>query len=732
MGRQNVCIFTDGSTWAGVNYSGVGIYVTCDSKSLLQYGFAVLSNGDNFHAEVAGVTVAAWAAVDTLSCTIYTDSLATIEAVKAPRSDRAWGRTPSRGWIKRLHHLLVKHPHIQLQFVKGHTGNQDWYSKGNQMADTLAKKANAPTTDGITLDDGGVYLTLNGRLNFSGIKEEINQVMRAQRQEALHKLHQQSATISAFPTQYTRVAADIRAGCVSRDKESLWSFFVLATLRWILPPPAAGPSPFCNLCHSYSIASIDHYMECKALDKFHRQMELSVHGALRSIGVPLPLIKESTDWASKNFLCDPSIKGRIKEWGVSGRHLRILARRYLRRIWPQIPIPSEFALRVNQLVADVKCNCQKTHVCELKNCWTTPPDLLSIMAQEFNLQVEGCADPLHLTNVLPRYVSATAEHGFFGAEHDVLTANLSGVNTYLNPPFTGRRGNNNQHFISILIQKWATMVKAEKPTRAVMLIPEPTAGDGHVFLQEALKAGGRQFFSIERNQSCFWSALAYKVENPDTWGVYTGRVHFVLFQNVAAEILSPISGETLNQRLGQWAAARKVVHTFHPIMFKSQSKESEWAEVPEDYSILRLYGRTPPSNDQVDFHVRKKSMRKWIQDINTKADRLAMMAGFIPKSLHYMIRHFRPTSYREDENLLRLKILEANEKTYHVYCRMKSRWDKMTKFLEKEDSRKEKKISKTSKIYPTTAKPKIKESKTKKSTNIHAEHQDRKRKRKLT
>ena len=54
------------------------------------------SNGDNFHAEVVGVTVAAMAAVEANSCIIYTDSLATINAVKAQRTDRAWVRTPSR------------------------------------------------------------------------------------------------------------------------------------------------------------------------------------------------------------------------------------------------------------------------------------------------------------------------------------------------------------------------------------------------------------------------------------------------------------------------------------------------------------------------------------------------------------------------------------------------------------------------------------------------------------
>ena len=57
----------------------MGIYVVQEHKEIFSGGFPVMSNGDNFHAEVVGVTVAVWAAVDAESCTVYTDSLATIQ-----------------------------------------------------------------------------------------------------------------------------------------------------------------------------------------------------------------------------------------------------------------------------------------------------------------------------------------------------------------------------------------------------------------------------------------------------------------------------------------------------------------------------------------------------------------------------------------------------------------------------------------------------------------------------
>ena len=161
-GRDSVNVFTDGSTWKGKSYSGVGIYATQNNEPIYQGGFSIQSNGDNFHAEVVGVTVAAMAAVETISCIIYTDSLATINAVKGQRTDRAWVRTPSRGWLRQLQDILVKNPHVTLEFTKGHTGKEDWQSKGNEMADILAKKYNLCSTELMTLDAGGVYLTLGG------------------------------------------------------------------------------------------------------------------------------------------------------------------------------------------------------------------------------------------------------------------------------------------------------------------------------------------------------------------------------------------------------------------------------------------------------------------------------------------------------------------------------------------------------------------------------------------
>ena len=302
---------------------------------------------------------------------------------------------------------------------------------------------------------------------------------------------------------------------------------------------------------------------------------------------------------------------------------------------------------------------------------------------------------------------------------------LSGVNTYLNPPFTGRIAweGKSQHVITVLIQKWRRMIKEDKPTRAVMLIPEPTDADGGQFLQEAVKAGGQVFLSIQNGQRFFLSPIAHKYEKAESWGNYSGRIHFVLFQNQAAGILYPIHSSSLSERIKQWAEKRSINYKQYQISSSVRRTQTVPMNSREHCSILRFYHRIEPQKGQLDCAVRNKKMRKWIEEIN-QADRVAMMAGFIPTSLHEMIRHFRPQTYKEDEKKLRLIILEAHEKTYNLYSSMKKRWDLILQMAEK--GKKKEKIK-----FPTQ--PAIEEKKErtrKRSTNVHTDYQDQKKKRK--
>jgi len=163
-------------------------------------------------------------------------------------------------------------------------------------------------------------------------------------------------------------------------------------------------------------------------------------------------------------------------------------------------------------------------------------DLVSALARCFNLQVEGCADPLHLTDVLPRYASPWEEDRLFGAEHDVFKLDLSGTNTYINPPFSGKKAVNGKptHVIEVLLRRWAAWCQGDVPTRAVFLIPEPDQPNGREFLGLAESLGGFCFLSFSKGSFGFLPTNAFASNSPVSPGPYSGKVHFVLFQNKAA------------------------------------------------------------------------------------------------------------------------------------------------------------------------------------------------------
>ena len=129
------------------------------------------------------------------------------------------------------------------------------------------------------------------------------------------------------------------------------------------------------------------------------------------------------------------------------------------------------------------------------------------------LQVEGCADPLHLSDLLPRYVSANQDDIFFGAEHDILKTNLSGTNTFVNPPFSGR--------VAVGLKFTPFYVGESPPTRCVFVVPEPNRVGGREFLEEGKGWVGSLFFRVISIVFRFGPRI------PSVWRILSPLVHTV-------------------------------------------------------------------------------------------------------------------------------------------------------------------------------------------------------------
>src|ERR1700684_1175100 len=116
---------------------------------------------------------------------------------------------------------------------------------------------------------------------------------------------------------------------------------------------------------------------------------------------------------------------------------------------------------VNGSLRRYKCNCNKRHSCELRNCWATPPSLLNLLQKHFCLEVEGMADVLHHSSNLKEWFSLYPEDKVFGAKHDFFKQDLTGKNTYVNPPFNTFE--NKQNLIEKVIKKVSDSVRSNLP-----------------------------------------------------------------------------------------------------------------------------------------------------------------------------------------------------------------------------------------------------------------------------
>src|SRR3984957_17786152 len=124
-------------------------------------------------------------------------------------------------------------------------------------------------------------------------------------------------------------------------------------------------------------------------------------------------------------------------------------------------------LRKNILYCIKRYDCRCGSTCQLRNCWSTPHALLEILQKHLPLEVEGMYDSLHHSTLFGTWISAYKSDKSFGALFDIFTQPLSGRNTYINPPFNNLGTQENA--ISRIIKKIAEDLKADKPTRAVLL-----------------------------------------------------------------------------------------------------------------------------------------------------------------------------------------------------------------------------------------------------------------------
>jgi len=533
-----VQFFTDGSTKQNNYVSGIGIFIV---QLDLNIHISIDTNGNNYFAEIMAITICAVAAnsanIDKVE--ILTDSKSSLESICKFKSDRNWTRTPLRGWVALLSQNLSEK--IKLIYVPSHVGVTDLNSFGNNRADALAKltKVNRYIPFGLP-DFCGAYIYINNVIQTSGIKNDAKKCTINIRKPLLNKYKQQTLTIIKAKHS-DKIKDKIYKYCMENN-EKLWSFWILATLRWLIPAPFVT----CNYCFSNEKFNTYHLNQCPILKNYNNELNQNFIKLLKDLKIPnknIKQMKSNEDIENEKvniFLSEPLIKLCIKS-KFQESYLFNLAKRYI-NTKPLILSSLDFVNNVNRLTENIECKCIKYHKCYLKNCWSTPLKLMEILKYHFKLEVEGCADPLHLSHLLSRFVSNDENDKFFGGEYDILKFNLAGNCTYINPPFAQfvLYNNENLHIINALIKHIIKWINSNQSTRIILLIPETPHVNGKEFINNATNAGGKIIFSFSPSTLSFIPPSYYsdgKLINQ----CYFGWIHLVLFENQMAIKCFPYS-----------------------------------------------------------------------------------------------------------------------------------------------------------------------------------------------
>src|ERR1700722_15909220 len=98
----------------------------------------------------------------------------------------------------------------------------------------------------------------------------------------------QRLTLKKHRTTYSIFQKTVRKHAIESGNEKLWSYFILATLRWFTPPKKLLSYPDCVLCPLKASDTLNHFLECPGLQKEHSYCYQALLQALRDKDISYP------------------------------------------------------------------------------------------------------------------------------------------------------------------------------------------------------------------------------------------------------------------------------------------------------------------------------------------------------------------------------------------------------------------------------------------------------------
>src|SRR6201996_8970176 len=495
--------------------------------------------------------------------------------------------------------------------------------------------------------------------------------------------------IRKFPKQIPILAKEIWRSAIHSMDGVAWIYFIFAICHRL--PTNLQKHKFlnpgkirCNLCQWGHTEDEEHLFVCpaqattqdnlrRAMDNVFRKWDLPYS----STGLPAGIdTKEMWSKAlSESFTQQHRFHPTLR---LTENKIRQLVDDY----WKGNPDNRHKSLqdlrkKILYCIKRYDCKCTSRHTCQLRNCWSTPHALLEVLQKHLHLEVEGMSDSLHHSTLFRTWISAYTSDKSFGALFDVFSQSLSGRNIYINPPFNNLGTQENA--ISRIIKKIADDLKADKPTRTVLLIPIFEGMDGHRYETQARKAKFLEIGTFPAGSFCFVAPEAFSIGDDYTPGPFKGKVGLYLAVNKFSLKIDPIDWDTLTSDISMWSQAA----CWKPVTICLSTVEKFRERVPLHYRprvpsfpYRTQYYRSSSIYQYYDFSMKPRNefehLKKYIKDGNhlrllnrmNSHDRFAGILGILP---NHLIRLVRDTKPKDKDAILKDLRLTAFWHGYRVW-----------------------------------------------------------------
>jgi len=459
------------------------------------------------------------------------DSKAAIGALlKGVVSERKRVRAAGRAWLNFGRPALIeKRDHIFIEHVRSHQGVDSPEQVGNDRADVIAKAflnkgSKLPPALYLTHSEETFILCHKGNYIQGDIRNFMKSIAKQKMIERWKiKAPRQSEFFLAFPHQVQSQAQDVWRRAAEKGEGNAWLYFIFGTCQMLptqhrinkhIKDPHARS---CLLCLGGAIDNMAHLWVCPAMAGAQSELQMKVDSILQQY-FPFASYKlESRQSRLRRQWYIHAKKDLARS--IPDNRLVILTQDFWNKNKHKEFIPLNSFYHELLLAIERERNHPNLR-------WSVRSSFLSILVEEFHLNVEGFATPLSHSNEFQYWCSESAADQEFGALGSFFSYDLSGKNTF------GFIQEDDPASAGAVITRTEKFIEASCSSRVLLLLPSTIH---HKFITIAHLSGCPLFLN-HQDVSNFSLVLAVNKES-----ILTDPINCRLGSRTAERVVSSCS-----------------------------------------------------------------------------------------------------------------------------------------------------------------------------------------------